>query len=288
MSVPAKLDSRGAPVIRRFFKNKFTLIGFVIFVFWVLMALMSDFFFDYDQQALKQNARQRFLGFSAEHPFGTDQYGRDVFVRIMFGARISLAVAFSTAAFGLIFGTAIGAVAGYAGGWVDIVIMRFMDMLLAIPSMLLAICIVAAFGNGLFNLILANGIAHIPRYSRIVRSQILSIKELEFIEASRACGASAVRIIAYHIIPNLLGQLIVQATLTMALSILSVASLSFIGLGIQPPTPEWGSMLSTGKEFMRQYPHLIVFPGLSIMLATLSFNLIGDGLRDALDPRLNY
>jgi peptide/nickel transport system permease protein len=288
MSVAAKSDSRGTPVIRRFFKNKFTLAGFVIFAFLVIIACTADIFFDYNQQALKQNAQQRFLGFSAEHPFGTDQYGRDVFVRIMYGARISLVVAFSTAAFGLIFGTVIGAVAGYTGGWVDILVMRFMDVLLAIPSMLLAICIVAAFGSGLFNLILANGIAHIPRYSRIVRSQILSIKELEFIEASRACGASAPRIIVYHIIPNLLGQLIVQATLTMALSILSVASLSFIGLGIQPPTPEWGSMLSTGKEFMRQYPHLIVFPGLSIMLATLSFNLIGDGLRDALDPRLNY
>jgi peptide/nickel transport system permease protein len=272
---------------RRLFRNKFTLAGFVILAFLVFMSCTAGLFFDYEQQALRQNAQERLQGCSLKHPFGTDQYGRDIFVRIMFGARISLMVAFSTAAFGLFFGTLIGATAGYFGGRLDLIMMRFMDMLLAIPSILLAICIVAAFGSGLFNLILANGIAHIPRYSRIMRSSVLSIKEFEYIEAARACGADNVSIIMRHVLPNLMGQLIVQATLTMALSILSVASLSFIGLGIQPPMPEWGSMLSTGKSFMRQYPHLIVTPGLSIMLATLSFNLIGDGLRDTLDPRQN-
>lgn len=281
-----KKRSQLASIWRRFCKNRLAMVGLVIFIFLVFMALTANVFYDYDKQALGQNMKERFLGFSLEHPFGTDQFGRDIFIRIVFGARISLLVSLSTAGIGLVFGTVIGAVAGYYGGKIDNTLMRFMDVFLAIPSMLLAICIVAALGGGLVNLILANSISQIPRYSRIIRSNILTIKNSEFVEAAKACGAGDMKVILRHIVPNAMGPLIVQATLTMALAILSVASLSFVGLGIDPPTPEWGSMLSTGKEFIRQYPHLIVMPGLAIMFAVLSFNLIGDGLRDALDPRL--
>ena len=276
-----KRRSQFSSVLHRFAKNKLAVVGVIIFFVMAFGALTADIFFDYKLQALDQNAKDKFLPPSREHIFGTDHYGRDLFV-----SRISLIVGFFTAGFGLIFGTIIGASAGYFGGKVDNILMRIMDIFLAIPAMLLAICIVAALGGGLFNLLLANGIANVPRYSRIVRGHVMGLKNSEFIEAARASGANDKRIIFKHIIPNALGQLIVQATLTMAMAILSVASLSFVGLGINPPTPEWGSMLSTGKEFMRTHPNQIVIPGLAIMMAVLSFNLIGDGLRDALDPRL--
>lgn len=276
-----------ASVVHRFMKNRLSVCGLVILLALAIFSCSADLFFDYNAQAIAQNAQARFIApFSEGHIFGTDQYGRDMFIRIVYGGRISLVVGFFTAGFALVFGTIIGAAAGYFGGRVDNLLMRFMDVFLAIPAMLLAICIVAALGGGLVNLLLANGIAQVPRYARIVRASVMGLKNSEFVEAARACGSGHTRIIFSHIIPNALGSLIVQVTLTMASAILSVASLSFLGLGIAPPTPEWGSMLSTGKEFMRQAPHLIIVPGLAIMLSVLSFNLIGDGLRDALDPRL--
>ena len=285
-AVTIKRRSQLGSVIRRFMKNRLSVVGLIILILLAVGSCSADLFFDYNTQAISQNARETFQLPSAQHIFGTDQYGRDLFIRIVYGGRISLIVGFFIAGFALLFGTIIGAIAGYFGGWIDNTLMRFMDIFLAIPSMLLAICIVAALGGGLLNLLLANGIAQVPRYARIVRANVMGLKSSEFVEASQACGASHAHVIFRHIIPNTLGPLIVQATLTMASAILSVASLSFLGLGISPPTPEWGSMLSTGKEYMRQYPHLIVVPGLAIMLSVLSFNLIGDGLRDALDPRL--
>lgn len=275
-----------ASAMKRYMKNKLSVFGLVIFLFLVFMALTADLFFDYEAQAIEQNMQLRFLGMCAEHPFGTDQLGRDMFVRVVFGTRISLTVGFVTALFGMLCGTVIGSIAGYYGGRIDNILMRIMDVFLAIPSILLAICIVAALGPGLRNLILANGISNIPRFSRIIRSSVLTIKDSEYIEAARLNGAKNRHIITRHILPNAIGTLIVQATLTMAHSILAVASLSFVGLGIMPPTPEWGSMLSTGKEYMRLYPHLVMVPGLAIAVAVMSFNLMGDGLRDALDPRL--
>ena len=282
-----KRRSQLGSVVRRFMRNRLSVVGLVILLFLLITSCCADLFFDYDTQAIAQNAQGTFLPPGSEgHIFGTDQYGRDMFVRIVYGGRISLIVGFFVAGFALIFGTIIGATAGYFGGKIDNILMRIMDVFLAIPSMILAICIVAALGGGLTNLLLANGIAQVPRYARIVRSSVMGLKNSEFVEAARCYGAGHTHIIMRHIIRNAMGSLIVQATLTMASSILSVASLSFLGLGITPPTPEWGSMLSTGKEFMRTHPHLITIPGLAIATSVLSFNLIGDGLRDALDPRL--
>ena len=209
-----------------------------------------------------------------------------MFARIVFGARTSLFVGLLTILIALTFGSIIGAVAGYYGGRVDNIIMRIVDVLMAIPSMLLAISVVAALGTGLVNIVIAMSVSQIPRFARIVRSSILSIKGQEFIEAAKACGTSDARIIFKHIIPNAIGPIIVQATLAMGTMILTVSSLSFVGLGIQPPTPEWGSMLAEGKEQMRYFPHLVTIPGFAIIVAVLSLNLMGDGLRDALDPRL--
>lgn len=272
--------------LRRYGKNKLAVLGLVIFLFLLFMALTAGIFFDYETQALGQNVQERFLTPCLEHPFGTDNLGRDMFVRIVFGARISLLVAVVVAVGSLAIGTVIGAIAGFYGGKIDEVLMRIMDVFMAIPSMLLAICIVAALGNSLTNLIIANVVAHVPRFSRLVRSCVLSLKGSEYIEAARLNGAGDKDIILRHILPNSIGTLIVQATLTMAHAILTVASLSFVGLGIQAPTPEWGTMLSAGKEYMRLYPNLVIVPGLAITFAVLSFNLMGDGLRDALDPRL--
>lgn len=286
MNGEVKKRSQFASIVRRFRRNKLAVVGLIILTILILLAVSADILFDYDTQAVGQDMQNRFAKPSKDHLFGTDHYGRDIFVRVVFGTRISLIVAFSVAFFAMILGIIIGSIAGFYGGRIDNILMRSMDVLLAIPSMLLAIVIVSSLGTSLVNLILANAIARVPRFARIVRSNVLSLRDMEFVEAARASGIGNFTIIRKHLIPNSMGPVIVQATLSMALSILAVASLSFVGLGIQPPTPEWGSMLSSGKDFMRQYPHLIYFPGFAIMLAVLSFNLIGDGLRDALDPRL--
>lgn len=270
----------------RFQKNKLALLGLVLLVAMALVALFAPLIADYEQDVMVQNVKIRLQPPSAEHIFGTDQYGRDIFGRIIFGTRISLFVGLVTIAIALTAGGIIGAAAGYYGGKVDNFLMRCMDVLLAIPSIVMAIAVVTALGPGIFNLLIALSISRTPQFARIVRSAILSIRGQEFIEAARACGTSDCRIILKHILPNVMGPIIVQSTLNMATTILAIASLSFVGLGVQPPTPEWGSMLSEAREFMRRYPYLVVSPGVSIMLAVLSLNLIGDGLRDALDPRL--
>lgn len=287
-SVGMTVKKRGywSSAVLRYMKNKTAVFGLFIFLFLAFVSLTADFFFDYDTQALGQNLQDRFLAPCAQYPFGTDNLGRDMFIRIVYGARISLLVGIVVAVGSLAVGTVIGAVAGYYGGRIDEILMRLTDVFMAIPSMLLAICIVAAMGNSIPNLLLANIIAHVPRFARLVRSNVLSLKSSEYIEAARLSGANDRDIILRHILPNSIGTLIVQATLTMAHAILTVASLSFVGLGIAAPTPEWGTMLSAGKEYMRLHPHLVIVPGIAITLAVMSFNLMGDGLRDALDPRL--
>lgn len=278
--------SQFASVWGRLRKNKMAIAGLVILSLIVLVALLADVFFDYETMAVQQSAAMRLKPPSAEHWLGTDEVGRDILARIVYGARISLPVAAATILFAAIIGGMLGAIAGYGSKRVDDVIMRVMDVFLAIPSTLLAIAIVAALGPSIVNMMLAITISNIPPFARIVRSSVITIRNEEYIEAARAIGGSDGRIVFRHIIPNAMAPLIVQATMCVAGSILSIASLSFLGLGIRPPTPEWGSMLSSGRQFIRSAWWVCTFPGVAIMLSILSLNLLGDGLRDALDPKL--
>jgi len=223
---------------------------------------------------------------SKEHWMGTDQLGRSIFDRIVWGARISLMVGIVATAISLVLGTALGLVSGYYGGWVDRIIMGVMEVLLAFPGILLAIAVVSIFGPGLNNVMLAVGIAHVPQFARMARGATLSAKAMDFVEAERAIGASNARILWVHILPNIVGPIVVLSTLSVGTSILSAAGLSFLGLGAQPPVPDWGGMISQGRQFLRTAWWVGVFPGLAILVTVLGFNLLGDGLRDALDPRM--
>lgn len=270
----------------RFCKNKLALAGLIIFSLLVLAALTAPLYLNYDRDIISQSIMERFKGPSAEHLFGTDQFGRDIFKRILWGARVSMSVGIGVVLISLGGGAILGSISGYFGGALDNIIMRICDMFLAIPGTLLAIALVSAFGNSIPNLMLALGISTLPKMSRIVRSSVLTLKNQEFIEAARSCGTSNARIIARHILPNAIGPIIVEGTLSVARSIISVASMSFIGLGIQPPNPEWGAMLSEAKTQMINYPYLVYAPGIAIVLTVMSLTLIGDGLRDALDPKM--
>lgn len=271
-------------VWRRFSNNKRAVVGLAMLLIMIFCAIFAQWIAPYDP--IEQDLRNRFAAPDAAHWFGTDELGRDIFSRIIFGTRISISVGLIAVGISLIGGVILGAAAGYYGGKIDNVIMRCMDVLMAIPSILLNIAIVSALGTGLQNVMIAIGISSVPGYCRILRASILSLKDQEFVEASRAAGASDRFIILQHILPNCLAPLTVQATLRIGSAILSCASMSFIGLGIVPPTAEWGSMLSTGRDYIRSAPHLCTFPGAAIMFAIFSMNLIGDGLRDALDPKL--
>jgi peptide/nickel transport system permease protein len=222
-----------------------------------------------------------------EHLLGLDQNARDIYSRLIFGSRTSLFVGVASVTFSILIGSFLGLIAGYAGRWVDNVIMRFMDVLMAFPSLLLAIAIVTVLGPGLQNALLAIAIVSIPGYARLARASVLSIKEMEYVTAVRALGSKPNRIIFRHILPNAMTPLIVQGTLGIGGAVLEAAALSFLGLGAQPPEPEWGAMLSEARSLVFTYPHLVFVPGMAIMLTVLGFNLLGDGLRDALDPRLN-
>ncbi|WP_026476353.1 ABC transporter permease [Alkaliphilus transvaalensis] len=281
---PKKKKSQWLEVWRRLVKNKAAMVGLAIMLILIFSAIFADFIapYGYDEQVLTN----RFKSPSSEHLFGTDNFGRDIFSRIVYGSRISLRVGIISVAIAALCGGSLGAVAGYYGGKLDNVIMRMMDILLAIPGIILAISIVAALGPELRNVMIAVGIGGIPGFARIVRASVLSIREQEFIEAAKAVGANDFRIISKHIIPNSMAPIIVQATMGVAGAILSTAGLSFIGLGIQPPIPEWGAMLSTGRDYIRDYWHMTTFPGVAIMITIFALNLLGDGLRDALDPRL--
>ncbi|MEW8956149.1 ABC transporter permease [Clostridium sp.] len=281
-----KKRSQWAEVWRRLKRNKPAMIGLAILTILILLAVFADFIADYDTVVIKQNLPERLQGPSAEHILGTDEFGRDIFARLIHGARVSLRVGIIAVGIAIAIGGTLGAIAGYYGGVLDNVIMRIMDVFLAVPSILLSISIVSALGPDLINLMISIGISSVPSYARIVRASVLSIRDQEFVEAAKAIGANDTRIIMKHIIPNALAPVIVQATLGVAGAILSTAGLSFIGLGIQPPAPEWGAMLAGGRQYLRYAWHVTAFPGIAIMLTILSLNLLGDGLRDALDPRL--
>ena len=271
---------------RALLKNKTAVAAMIFIIILVLVAVFADVIADYKTVVIKNNVSQRLQPPSKAHWFGTDGYGRDIFARIVHGTRISLQIGIFTTLMSMAGGIIVGSIAGFYGGRVDSIIMRICDIFMSIPAILMAMAIVAALGQGLFNLMIALTVTSIPTFARIMRSQILTIRESEYVEAARASGSSDIAIIFEHIVPNAVGPLIVQATLGVASGILSAAGLSYVGLGVEPPRPEWGSMLSEARSYMRQYPYLLFFPGIMIVLTALSFNLFGDGLRDAMDPRL--
>jgi ABC-type dipeptide/oligopeptide/nickel transport system permease subunit len=285
--------------LRRLFRQRSAIIGLTILVFLVLVAIFAPVIAPYDPTTVLigvEDVKKReapcihLLGCARDRPqhiMGVDGNVRDQFSRVIYGSRISLFIGITTVSFAIIVGTFLGSFAGYMSGWIDNVIMRFMDVLLAFPSLLLAIAIVSVLGRGIENALLAIAIVTIPVYARVVRASVLSVKEREFVDASRALGANHFGILFFRILPNALPPLIVQGTLGIATAILDAAALSFLGLGAQPPTPEWGTMLGSERNQVFTAPHLVFFPGLAIMITVLAFNLLGDGLRDALDPRLS-
>jgi ABC-type dipeptide/oligopeptide/nickel transport system permease subunit len=288
-------QSPALEALRRFIHHRSAQIGLTLFTILLLTAIFAPVIAPFDPTVPLDNVIRRsslcvhFLGCPAdrpEHIMGIDSNNRDLFSRVLYGAQVSLQIGILTISFAIIVGGLIGAISGFFGGWVDTLAMRGMDILMAFPSLLLAIAIVSVLGSGLYNALLAIGIVSIPIYARVVRSSVLAVKNLEYVDASRALGASDLRLIFTRIMPNALTPLIVQGTLGIASAILNAAALSFLGLGAQPPTPEWGLMLGSEAESVFNAPYLVFFPGLAIMITVLSFNLIGDGLRDALDPRL--
>ena len=282
--LPDRKRSQWRDVFRRLWRNKLAMVGLFLVLALVLAAVFADFVSPYDP------AEQDLLNMKAMpgggHLLGTDDYGRDTLSRIIYGGRVSLLVSILAIAFGLVLGGVIGMSAGYFGGIYDGIIMRVMDIIMAVPGFLLAVCISAALGSGIFNTALAIGIGCIPGYARLFRALVLSIRDQEYVEAARVAGASSARIMFRQIVPNILSPVIVDTTLRIGGCILMISSLSFIGLGVRPPTPEWGSMVSAGRQFIRSFWPMSTFPGLAIMLTLLGFNLFGDGLRDALDPKL--
>lgn len=309
-ATPAEIDSEAIPLIstslwqiawHRLFRRKSSIVGMIILAVLVTIALTAQWVAPYSPTLSMldvnppQNLQKRsspcihLFGCAKDQPqhiMGTDGNIRDEFSRMLYGARLSLMIGLSTVTFSIIIGTILGALAGYFGGWIDNLIMRVMDVLLAFPSLLLAIAIVTVLGPGLINALLAIGIVSIPAYARVMRASVLSVREMDFVSATRSLGGNTYEILFKCILPNALTPLIVQGTLGIASAILDAAALSFLGLGAQPPTPEWGSMLGAERNQVFTAPHLVFYPGLAIMLTVLSFNLIGDGLRDALDPRL--
>ena len=278
-------SNNAADAWKLFRKNKAAMSGLVVLAVFVFFALFADLLIPYEA-AVIQSPKDRLMAPCMQHWLGTDEFGRDMLMRILWSIRSSLFMGALSIALSCIVGGLFGAIAGYYGGKLDNVIMRIMDVFLAIPSMLLAIAIVAAFGTSLVNVLLAIGISYVPTFARTVRAPILTVKGQDYIEAAKAVGASDFRIIFKYILPNSMAPIIVQVTLGVAGAILSIAGLSFLGLGIQPPTPEWGAMLSGARSYIRSSWHITVIPGLAIMLTILALNVMGDGLRDALDPRL--
>lgn len=277
-------DSRAVLVLRRIARNPVALLGLIIIVLYVGIALFAPLLAPHDP--IDQNLSKSFAPLSAENPLGCDEFGRDILSRIIFGARTSLIIQIFSVLIALVTGVFLGAVGGYFGGWLDEGIMRTMDILLAFPGILLALAIVAVLGPDLKNLIIAIGIYSIPQFARITRGSVITVKQSEYVTAARAIGESHLVTIMRYVLPNAISPIIIQTTLRMATVLLTAAGLGFLGLGVQPPQPEWGTMLSTARMYLRSAPLVAVFPGISIMIVVLGFNFFGDGLQDALNPRL--
>lgn len=273
---------------KRLRKNKSALAGFYVLVFLFFVSIFGALDANYGFTGVSSNATNltsKLQGPSAEFWFGTDHLGRDIFFRILHGMYITLGVGFAATFLAAIVGVPLGVLSGYYGGWLDTIIMRIMDVLLAFPGILLALAIVSVLGGSTINVTIAIAIGAVPQFARIVRGSTLTTKKLEYIDAIRALGAKDGKIIFQHVLPNIMSPIIVNTTLLIATAILSAAGLSFLGLGVQPPTPEWGAMLNDGRNYIYQAGHITLFPGMMIVIVVLSFNLFGDGLRDALDPK---
>ncbi|EAR64272.1 dipeptide ABC transporter (permease) [Bacillus sp. NRRL B-14911] len=279
-----KVESPWLEAWRSFRKNKLAVVGALIVLFFVILAVFAPLIAPTGIN--EQQLANRLKAPSADHWFGTDDFGRDILSRVIYGARISLWVGFLAVLGSLAAGCLLGILAGYYGRWVDTIISRFFDIMLAFPSILLAIAIVAVLGPSLRNALIAIAIINIPNFGRLIRSRVLSVKQEEYIMAAKAVGMSDARILFLHVLPNSMGPIIVQGTLAVATAIIEAAALGFLGLGAEAPNPEWGKMLSDAKAYLIQAPWTMIFPGLAIMLTVLGFNLMGDGLRDALDPRM--
>jgi peptide/nickel transport system permease protein len=275
---------RGASPFRRLWRNRAAAVGLTIVVVYVVLAIIAQWLPLRDP--MQMGGARPLTGPSWSMPLGADAFGRDLLSRLVYGARLSLQVAVLSVSAALFLGTALGLISGYAGGWIDQASMRTMDVLFAFPAVLLALGVVAALGPSPNNVVIAIAIVYTPIFARVVRGPVLALKEREFVEAARALGAGPSRILVHHVIPNVLSVLIVQTSIALSWAVLTEASLSFLGLSAQPPTPSWGVMLNEGRQNLELAPHLAIFPGLAIMLAVLGFNLLGDGLRDVLDPRL--
>lgn len=272
-----------SPRWRRLARHGGARFGAAVAVTFALMAVLAPWVAPHDPEAIALAANLR--GPSWSHPFGTDSLGRDVLSRTIWGARISLTIGFVSVGLAMLGGVPLGALSAWAGGWTDRALMRVVDVLVSFPTLLLAIVVITIFGPGLGHAMLAIGVAQVPLYARLTRAAVLRIKAQSFVEAARASGAGEWRLVLRHVLPNCLAPLLVQSTLLFATAILSAAYLGFLGLGAQPPTPEWGTMLARARDFLRTAPHISIFPGLTILLTVLGLNMLGDGLRDALDPQ---
>lgn len=283
-SITIKKKSQAREIITRFLRNRTALLGLIIIVLMVFCALFPQIITHYDP--IEQSLREQFIAPNSTHLFGTDEFGRDVFTRVVYGCRTSLLIGVTAVAISGVIGIILGCISGFYGGIADNLMMRGIDILMAVPIILLGMSIAAAFGQSVLNLTIAIAMASIAPYARLVRVSVLSVKEKEYVEAARATGANDLRIIMKYILPNCMAPIIVHATMNIASAILSATALSFLGLGVPAPTPEWGSMISAARAYVRDYWWLVTFPGIAIMAAVFSFNLFGDGLRDALDPKL--
>lgn len=276
--------STGELVLYRFMKNKLAMFGVFLLSFVCLVVLLAPVLSSYEAVS-KMHVMDRFTAPNATYIFGTDEFGRDLFARVLYGGRISLLCSFAIIAIAFVIGALLGGAAGYFGGKVDTLLMRFVDMLMAVPSSLLAMAIITALGNGVWKLVVALAISQVARFARIVRSAVLTLRNVEYIEAAKCYGCSSLKIILKHILPNGIGPIIVSATLCLGQTILSISSMGYLGLGVASPTPEWGTIISENKMNIQAYPYLGLIPGICICLTVMAVNFIGDGLRDAFDPR---